>query len=673
MAALVAASEAPSDPDDADSLPEAEEEVLVIAPLPEERGPLAIEMDAETLAGIPGVNDDPLSALVTLPGVAVNNDFEGGTAIRGTRPVDNAYRVDFMRVGYLFHFGTGSVVDGDLVDGFTFFPAAYGARYQGVIGGVVDVRTRDPIKDGRQAIVDVNLIHGGVLAEGALTDQHRAYFSTRASYYDLVLEPFLTEINDSEADDVDVVQLPRFRDYRGRYQIETDASSRWDFLVDGATDAVELLFHEESTETLQDPALAGAHRFALDYHRQAVVYSRDRSDSAWGWQAGWARNASGFSARLGGAGNADTLVTDNTLRVEARSPEGNSHQLAWGGAISHLVIDYDVLLRDAGCTEFEVDCRFSDADAVGAADKLPLHRLQMFVEDTIPLSERGDGLDLTLGISYARDDYLKEQHWEPRVGMTWKPGAASSLTLAAGRYHQLPAFEYIEDELGNPDLSHLEADHYVLSYRRGFPNGWMFRTEIYRKDSRNLVTADAAARYDNRGIGTAHGAELLVQGLFGARLLGWLALSYSKSVREDLDTGNRFDFAFDQPLIASVVAKFLATENVSLSAKAWFHSGPPHTPILGGDPDPDNPGAFLPRYGAVNGERLPSYFRFDLRLDWTPGDARRLLRDAKLYLEVINATNHRNVSGYEYAEDYASRQSITQIPFFVSVGIRKQW
>ena len=86
--------------------------------------------------------------------------------MRGTRPLDNTYRVDFMEVGYLFHFGTGSVVDGDLVDGFTFHPAGYGARYQGVIGGVVDARTRDPLKDGVRAVFDANLIHGGVLVEG---------------------------------------------------------------------------------------------------------------------------------------------------------------------------------------------------------------------------------------------------------------------------------------------------------------------------------------------------------------------------------------------------------------------------------------------------------------------------------------------------------------------------
>lgn len=652
--------------------PVADEEVRVVVKREPRRSLLAIEMDSETLAGIPGINNDPLSALTALPGVAVNDDFEGGTAVRGTRPVDNAYRVDFMDVGYLFHFGTGSVVDGDLVEGFTFHPAGYGARYQGVIGGVVDARTRNPVKDGLRAILDANLIHGGLLLEGALSNSSRAYFSTRASYYDLVLEPFLSEINDSETNDVDVVQLPRSHDYRGRLQVDLRHGGQIDLLVDGAGDEAELLFHEESTETLQDPALAGAHRFALDYDRQAVVYSRvgaQEGEQGWDWQVGWAHNRTDFSVRLGGAGSAETSVLNNTIRLEASAPVRVRHRVDWGFTLSRLEIDYDVLLRDAGCTEFEVRCRFSDAEPVATADRQGLNRVRAFVEGGFRLAGSGDeGLDLIVGAGFAQDRYLDEDNLAPRVRLEWHIGPRSSLTLGAGRHYQQPAFEYIERELGNRDLSHLEADHYVLVFKHRFANGLLVRTDIYGKNSRSLVTANAESRYDNRGVGTARGVELLLQGALGPRWLGWIALSYSQALRKDIDTGERFDFEYDQPLIASVVAKFLLSEQVSLSAKAWHHSGPPQTPVLGGEPDPTNAGGYLPLYGDINSERLPSYLRVDLRADFRP----RRWRDVSFYMEIINATNHRNVSGYEYEHDYSSRRSITQIPLFLSVGVRKE-
>lgn len=657
----------------------ATEEIIVVAAPVRDQDQLTIHMDAETLQRVPGVNDDPLSVLATLPGVAVNNDIEGGLAVRGARPGDNGYRVDFLDVGYLFHFGTGSVVDGDLVEGFAFHPAGYGARYQGVIGSAVDVRTRAPRRDGMSVLLDANLIQTGLMVEGPVTPHQRGYLSARASYYDLVLEPYLSEINDEESDDVDVVQLPRFRDYRGRYQLDVGASGTLDILADGATDNVELLFHDQSTETLQDPALAGAHRFALDYDRIGMVYTSATATQGvangsqherWLWQAGWSRNATGFRARLGGAGDVDTQVVDNTVRVEGTSSAGDRFQLATGLTYSSLQVDYDVLLRDTGCTQFEVDCRFSDADPVATRNALSLARLAAFLEGTIWQSDADTGVALTTGVGYMTDDYLREERIDPRLRLEWRPRSlpGTTLTLAAGRYHQVPAFEYIEQALGNPDLSYLESEHYVVSLKHRFARGWLVRLDAYRKESSNLVTANDRTRYDNRGVGMARGLELLVQGALGPRLFGWAALSYAKATRTDLDTGATFDFEYDQPLIASAVAKYRLNDHVSLSGRAWFHSGPPHTPILGGELDPTT-GDFLPIYGKVNSERLPSFFRLDFRADWRPAR----WTDLGLYAELVNATNRRNVAGYEYAADYSSREAITQIPLFVSVGVRKQW
>ncbi|MEM9057398.1 MAG: TonB-dependent receptor, partial [Pseudomonadota bacterium] len=632
--------------------------------------PLGVYLDTEMLTGIPGINDDPLRALITLPGVAVNNDFQGGVAVRGTRPVDNTYRIDFMQVGYLFHFGTGGVVDGDLVNGFSFYPAGYSARFGDVIGGAVDVRTRDPSSDGYGGLLDVNLIHAGALFEGPINDRQRAYFSGRISYFDLVLEPFLEEINDEESDDVDLIQLPKFYDYRGRYQIDVGDTSRVDFLLDGSSDEVELLFGSETTEVLQDPTLAGAHRFALEYHRQAVVFAADARGRSGlerpPVEVGFARNETTFTARLGGAGDVNTIVTDSSLRAEATLPSWGMHELSLGTTLSHFNVDYDVVLRDTGCTEFEVDCRFTDANEVTTRDQLQFARARFFLDDTLSF---GENLRLTLGVALTGDDYLNRSAVEPRGALSWQWRPRTTLSLAAGRYHQLPAFEYIESTLGNPSLRYLEADHFVAGVQHVLENGWQVKADLYRKDSRNLVTANDATRYDNRGVGEAVGAELMVRGHVGPRWLGWVSLSYAKAERRDLDTGRTFDFAFDQPVIASFVAKYRLNERLSLSGKAWYHSGAPHSPILGGVPDPDNEGAFLPIYGEVNSERLPSYFRLDLRADWTL----EKWNEALLYFEIQNATNRRNVSNFEYAADYESREPVTQVPLFVSVGFRKAW
>jgi hypothetical protein len=63
---------------------------------------------------------------VTLPGVLTNNDFDTGVALRGTRPDDNRYYLDFLPTGYLFHITGLSVVDGDMVARLQLLSAGFG-------------------------------------------------------------------------------------------------------------------------------------------------------------------------------------------------------------------------------------------------------------------------------------------------------------------------------------------------------------------------------------------------------------------------------------------------------------------------------------------------------------------------------------------------------------------
>jgi len=96
--------------------------------------PLSVTLSAEELKGVAGGGDDALQTILTLPGVSISDDSDTGAAVRGTRPGDNQTIVDFLPVGYLYHLNGYSVVDGNLVDNFHFYPAAYGAVYSGNVG-----------------------------------------------------------------------------------------------------------------------------------------------------------------------------------------------------------------------------------------------------------------------------------------------------------------------------------------------------------------------------------------------------------------------------------------------------------------------------------------------------------------------------------------------------------
>ncbi|MDP7595233.1 MAG: hypothetical protein QGI68_06650 [Pseudomonadales bacterium] len=350
--------------DDHDPRPDADiEEIRVSGSRTDFRTPLSISLDTKQLEKIPGTQDDPLRAIVTLPGVAVNNDFEGGVAVRGSRPGDNRYFLDFLPVGYLFHLTGLSVVDGDLVSGFSLYPAGFGVEYQGVTGAVIDASTRDPASDGRHGVLDASILDAGVLFEVPVSESQRGIFSARASYYDLILGRVIEKINEDENEGVDIVQLPRYRDYRGRYQFDIGESSTLDLFVDAASDEVALLFEDTASAVALDPAVAGSHRFELQNDRQGAVFNRAGSTGQ-ELQIGVGRIRTLVRGRFGGVGRFETDVVETTLRAANRFEELGRHMFKVGGSVSDLDVDYDIVIRDNGCTEFDVDCRFSDDEVV---------------------------------------------------------------------------------------------------------------------------------------------------------------------------------------------------------------------------------------------------------------------------------------------------------------------
>lgn len=235
----LAAQDEDSSPDD-----EVIDEITVLGERVTGDPPLGFALDEEALARMPGTQNDPIRAVVTLPGVLTNNDFDTGVALRGTRPDDNRYYLDFLPTGYLFHITGLSVVDGDMVARLQLLSAGFGVTYQGVIGGIIAANTRDPAADKAGGVIDISIIDAGLLVEGPLTDRQRAAASARVSYYDLVVGNLVEKRQEKDEQGLDIIQLPRYTDYRVRYQVDVGARGKLDFLLDGATDDVQFNLDE---------------------------------------------------------------------------------------------------------------------------------------------------------------------------------------------------------------------------------------------------------------------------------------------------------------------------------------------------------------------------------------------------------------------------------------------
>lgn len=631
---------------------------------PDKVGKLSISgKELEQIAGGAG---DPLRAMQALPGVVVTNDSSANPAIRGSAPGDNIYYVDFLPVGYLFHFGGfSSVINADLVQDFNLHAAAYGAEYGDALGAVIDVKLREPRSDRFGGKVNVNLYQSDFVLEGPVGNNQSFFFSARRSYFDLLL-PEEGDLDEDEG--IEYTQFPTFHDYQGKYQWGLGQGDKISLQISGAADRAEIYVPDDADAAERDPDLAGDSSLDTSYDSQGIVWTKklNRGTSN---RLALGHLALDLRQELGSVGFADVLFNDYYMREHFNFTLFDNHSIGLGGEYRYSVIDFELDFKDPQCGPFEPGCDFTSAERKQNEDTLRINNSSAFIKDRWRLAKP---VTLIVGARVSYDDYLQETFAEPRLGAEWQATARTLLTAGWGRYHQFPGATEVIDEFGNPELSNRLAQHSVMGIEQSLAKGWSWKTEAYYKTFEDLVVPDSIFRYLNAGNGRAYGLDVLVKKDLSGRLSGWLALTHSRSELTNTLTDETFPADYDQPAIAKLVANYKLSSKWSFGAKWHYHSGSPYTPVVAAvlrDPL-DTTSGYLPIYGEINSKRLPAYHRLDLRVD------RDFLFDAwklNTYFELINAYNNKNLAGYSYNTDYTDRDPVYQLPLLLSFGVQAEF
>ncbi len=101
-----------------------------------------------------------------------------------------------------------------------------------------------------------------------------------------------------------------------------------------------------------------------------------------------------------------------------------------------------------------------------------------------------------------------------------------------------------------------------------------------------------------------------------------------------------------------------------LGSTVSYHTGALFTPISAGPGSTDaNPN---PQVGVPFSQRLPDYFRWDAKGEYTWSFKYWKLG---VYLDVLNITDSPNPNGWAYSQDYSTRYELTQIPILPYMGI----
>ncbi len=609
-------------------------------------------LSGEELRSVPGTGGDPMKALQSLPGVAVSDDSSSAPAVRGSRPDDNKYYIDFLPVGYLFHMGgLVSTVHSDLVDRFELYSAAFGPEYGDAIGAVLDVTLRRPRTDRLGGTLNVSLLGADVLVEGPVNENQSFYFAAKRSYLDLLIK----DVEDKNSGVI--VTVPRYHDYQAKYLWNINSSNMLGFHATGAADHLDFKVPVGSTLAAQQPVLAGDGANDTSYNTEALVWDSDLTSTTTNKLA-VGQTMTRQTSSIGAGIQVKVASQSSFLREQFKFQPTASHDVMLGGSLNSVLANYDLNVRAARCTEFESNCDPSSATPLSVQDSISANIANMFVKDRWQMNANWA---ITAGLHHTRDSYLNRNYTEPRLAAEWKYSDSTLFTAGWGRHDQFPAGEQVLSGLGNPSLWHMQATHALLGMSKKLDQGWSWRIEGYQKQFSDLVVADPALNYANGASGQAHGLELLIKKEPTTAFSGWMSVSWSQASRHNDVTGHDFPFAFDQPLIVSLVAQYKPTAKWQFGAKWSYHTGVPDTPVVGASTYPD--GRAKPIYGEINSERLPDYHRLDLRAE------RIVSPRLRYYGEIINAYARQNVSGYSYSADYASRKSETQLPLMVSFGV----
>jgi CarboxypepD_reg-like domain/TonB-dependent Receptor Plug Domain len=583
--------------------------------------------DAKNLASV--LADDPLRAVQSLPGVTSNNDFDARFSMRGAGFNQIGFYLDGVLLHQPFHMiqgqsltGSGTSIDGDVVEAMELTEGAFPARFADRTAAVLDMTTRDGSVTGINFRASASVSNAGLTAEGPFGGKkHRGSWLTvlRKSYLQYLL-------------------ARTFPDTTFIFGLE-DAQTRLSY--DPTSRSTVTLYFIESFSDLNRPSANGLGINSIltagyDYTFANLGYRYSPTERlSFVTHAAWMREK--FDDH-----NPQKLPTAGGYYGEW---VWNSTATWMWNAASPLEVGWSVRrLRDDGFAN-------SYQSVVTAPQVL----------------DRYDGTGLRLG-GYAQQSWTG---WSGRLhftaGLRWdrhsvnqvsavSPSSAASvgvtrstsLQFAFGQYVEYPDLSLLESKLGSRSLLPARSNQVTAAVEQRLSARTRIRAEFYNRADRDLAfqpLADARvlngkvfapslnASYFNSERGWARGAEIFLQHSTANRLTGWVSYAFGRTLMSEGVTQQTFPSDYDQRHSVNVYGGYRLRPSVNVSVRWSYGSGFPIPGYL--------EKVFATYYLWVSRDqaRMPFFSRTDLRVN------KAFTHDKwkfTLYGELINLTDRTN-------------------------------
>ncbi|MDH5637378.1 MAG: TonB-dependent receptor, partial [Nitrospinota bacterium] len=500
---------------------------------------------------MPGSMGDPLRGISNLPGLTTGSGFMAYPAIRGSDPDDNVFYVDNMQTNNLFHYGFVSVFHADLVEDFNLYLSSPGPEFKEALGGVIDITLRDPKTDRLHVTASVSFLEAELLLEGPLAEGHSLVVTGRRSYIDLLVGPFVKELDVG----VKVIQFPWYYDYLAKYVWKISSRSKFSLFAHGTQDKMIMEMTDESAAAKQEPALVGDFDMDQLSNMQGMNLETAFSENVKNVITVF-RRSTDQKVIVGQAISGDNDFTTSAAREILSIKASQNHALTLGAEKETSEINLFFEGKAWAPNEFEPDKDITSQDTKKLKTSFIGNGSAVFAKDRWRLAE---SVTLVLGARWMEDSYLKESYTMPRASMEVRPSKTLLLTAGWGEYVQFPPGQFVVDVFGNRNLKFEKSEHFTVGAKKKLYQGaWDAQVELYHKTFEDLIVPHAELNYANGGTGAAYGFEVLLRRNASAEtsLHGWLAVTYSHSDRKNELTGEVFNYSRDQPLTINMLAAY---------------------------------------------------------------------------------------------------------------------
>ncbi len=507
------------------------------------------------LLRIPGVMNDALKGLTTLPSIGIPNDYFGVLYIRGSDPGSNLYYLDRTQLGYPFHWGgLLSTISSETIEKIDIYAGGYGAEFGLDSQAVLDIHTRDSIEDRIDGTFNLNILYSEGLLEGRIGEKGYISASGRRSYFDFIAGPIVEAQTGSEQ------QFPYFSDYQFKFAYPLSEKHHLTLNAFAATDHFD--FKEEEIENSIDAHLErGTFYFKNGFSGQGIHLQSNFTEDITSYFS-FTRNFNFLNIKFEDPFVVAYAVEDGEFKLEdgklvAEEILNNSYDVKVKVPIWTLREDVSyrfnptlkfesgLLLLFSPANSFE-DVQIYEYNPIGEEIEIE-ERVPTIIEDgevveirttryasheITDLEERryefGHDFYRSEGYLQARYDpfpsvsialgtrldYLnltEQLSVQPRGSVNFKLPSDFNIRFAYGHYEQSPTPYQLLSENGNPDLKSSLARHYIMEIEHDLTSQTEFKFATYYKDQQKLVSNDPISTTSESESASSEGGSLATE------------------------------------------------------------------------------------------------------------------------------------------------------------------